>query len=237
MRRDAGCGSPDLFGQNRSGLPCPEPVMATPFHGILRTWHEDRGFGFIAPTDGGREVFVHFSAFPNDGSRPVVGERLTFELAPGRDGKAQAVRVTRLMVGRTAAPVQAGSASQQTASEPRRVAPAERAVERRHVRPPRRGRSIRGGLAVLVVVGLVACGYSLFRSVSRQAAPLPPAERLGAPVSVPFTTSAPTYRCDGRLHCSQMTSCEEATFFLRNCPGVQMDGNGDGVPCEQQWCR
>ena len=58
--------------------------MATPFHGILRTWHEDRGFGFIAPTDGGREVFVHFSAFPNDGSQPVVGERLTFELAPGR---------------------------------------------------------------------------------------------------------------------------------------------------------
>jgi Excalibur calcium-binding domain len=50
---------------------------------------------------------------------------------------------------------------------------------------------------------------------------------------------APTsqYRCDGRTRCSQMTSCEEATFFLRNCPGVTMDGNNDGVPCEQQWCR
>jgi hypothetical protein len=33
-----------------------------------------------------------------------------------------------------------------------------------------------------------------------------------------------------------MKSCAEATYFLRNCPGTQMDGNNDGVPCEQQWC-
>ena len=46
-----------------------------------------------------------------------------------------------------------------------------------------------------------------------------------------------TFKCDGRTYCSQMTSCEEAIFFLRNCPGVKMDGNHDGVPCEQQWCR
>lgn len=43
-------------------------------------------------------------------------------------------------------------------------------------------------------------------------------------------------RCDGRTHCSQMTSCAEATWFLKHCPGVKMDGDRDGVPCEQQWC-
>jgi hypothetical protein len=43
-------------------------------------------------------------------------------------------------------------------------------------------------------------------------------------------------RCDGRTHCSQMRSCEEATYFLQHCPGTQMDGDNDGVPCEQQWC-
>ncbi len=48
--------------------------------------------------------------------------------------------------------------------------------------------------------------------------------------------AAPRFQCDGRLHCSQMTSCSEAKLFLKNCPGVKMDGNGDGVPCEQQWC-
>ncbi|MCP4340739.1 MAG: excalibur calcium-binding domain-containing protein [Desulfobulbaceae bacterium] len=33
-----------------------------------------------------------------------------------------------------------------------------------------------------------------------------------------------------------MRSCEEATFYLLNCPGVKMDGDGNGVPCEKQWC-
>ena len=51
------------------------------------------------------------------------------------------------------------------------------------------------------------------------------------------TSSKAQYRCDGRTHCSHMTSCEEAKFFLRNCPGVKMDGNNDGVLCERQWCR
>lgn len=46
-----------------------------------------------------------------------------------------------------------------------------------------------------------------------------------------------SFKCDGRTHCSQMTSCEEATFFLKNCPGVKMDGDNDGVPCENQWCE
>lgn len=56
---------------------------------------------------------------------------------------------------------------------------------------------------------------------------------------VPWQSAQPAvaYRCDGRVHCSQMTSCEEATFFLRNCPGTKMDGDGNGIPCERQWCR
>ena len=59
-----------------------------------------------------------------------------------------------------------------------------------------------------------------------------------APATIP-AAPAPTaaYRCDGRTRCSQMRSCEEATWFLNHCPGTKMDGNGDGVPCEKQWCR
>lgn len=50
-------------------------------------------------------------------------------------------------------------------------------------------------------------------------------------------SNASAFQCDGRTHCSQMTSCAEATFFIRNCPGTKMDGDNDGVPCESQWCR
>ena len=65
--------------------------------------------------------------------------------------------------------------------------------------------------------------------------PTPPLKIGAAPAILPTDTQA-AYRCDGRTHCSQMTSCAEATYFLRNCPGTKMDGNNDGVPCEQQWC-
>jgi len=44
------------------------------------------------------------------------------------------------------------------------------------------------------------------------------------------------YKCDGRKYCSQMTSCAEARYFLSNCAGVKMDGDGNGIPCEKQWC-
>ena len=56
---------------------------------------------------------------------------------------------------------------------------------------------------------------------------------LAQPGSGPNPTR---FSCDGRTHCSQMTSCEEATFFIKNCPGTEMDGDGDGIPCESQWC-
>ena len=46
-----------------------------------------------------------------------------------------------------------------------------------------------------------------------------------------------TFKCDGRTYCSQMTSCKEAKFFLKNCPDPKMDGNNDGTPCEKQWCH
>lgn len=62
-------------------------------------------------------------------------------------------------------------------------------------------------------------------------------EMPAAPDSPANDTPARTnFKCDGRIYCSQMTSCEEAEFFLENCPGVKMDGGGDGVPCERQWC-
>lgn len=63
-----------------------------------------------------------------------------------------------------------------------------------------------------------------------------------APAATRLLPSAPpapesgAFACDGRTHCSQMRSCAEARYFLAHCPGVEMDGDGDGVPCERQWC-
>jgi len=42
-----------------------------------------------------------------------------------------------------------------------------------------------------------------------------------------------SYRCDGRVYCSQMTSREEAEYFIKNCLNTKMDGDRDGIPCER----
>jgi hypothetical protein len=44
--------------------------------------------------------------------------------------------------------------------------------------------------------------------------------------------SKTTYQCDGRQHCSQMNSRSEALYFIKNCPNTKMDGDRDGIPCE-----
>lgn len=48
---------------------------------------------------------------------------------------------------------------------------------------------------------------------------------------------ASKFSCTGKTHCSEMQSCEEAMFYQENCQGTEMDGNNDGIPCEQQWCN
>jgi len=54
-------------------------------------------------------------------------------------------------------------------------------------------------------------------------------------ISTPQSSSQ--FSCQGKTHCSQMGSYEEAKFYLDNCPGTQMDGDGDGIPCERQFGR
>ncbi len=91
----------------------------------------------------------------------------------------------------------------------------------------------------LIVLAIVAAlgWYGYNRYSARSEALSVPEEAAELSTTATLAAAAAPYKCDGRIYCSQMTSCEEATYFLRNCPGVKMDGNNDGVPCEKQWCR
>lgn len=59
-------------------------------NGILKIWNDERGFGFIEPSEGGHDVFVHIKAFPPGSGRPVVGQSLSFEVEAGPNGKTRA---------------------------------------------------------------------------------------------------------------------------------------------------
>ena len=87
------------------------------FEGVIKNWNDERGFGFIEPTQGGQEIFVHIKACSHRTGRPQVGQRVTFELELNRDGKKRAKSVQHLRAAKPlAAGGRAGSAQWGTAS-------------------------------------------------------------------------------------------------------------------------
>lgn len=62
--------------------------------GRLKKWNEERGFGFITADKDGIGFFVHISAFPPGERNPKIGERLSFEIDTGPDGKKRATRIS-----------------------------------------------------------------------------------------------------------------------------------------------
>lgn len=63
------------------------------FEGLIKSWNDERGFGFIEPAQGGEEIFVHVSAIPTRWGRPQPGQPLSFEVGLNREGKKRATNV------------------------------------------------------------------------------------------------------------------------------------------------
>ena len=172
--------------------------------GKITFWKGNKGYGFITPDSGEKQVFVHINAFADKNQRPRINQLVSFSLSTDKQGRPCAVNVTR---------------------------PGEQAPK-----------MIKGGnsswsfksVALLVVVIIIAAAVAYSKYEKSRSGP---AMRFKASNPASSVSKPPSnFRCDGRTHCSDMTSCEEAKFFIQNCPNTKMDGDGDGVPCESQWC-
>ena len=67
--------------------------------GTLKTWKEDKGFGFLASDNPNEpDIFVHITAFQKAGIKniPQPGDKFSYEIGEGREGKKQAVGIVKI---------------------------------------------------------------------------------------------------------------------------------------------
>ena len=63
------------------------------FDGVIKSWEDERGYGFIEPLKGGDDLYVHITAFPRGMGRPRCGQRVSFEVDLRHDGRKRAREV------------------------------------------------------------------------------------------------------------------------------------------------
>jgi cold shock CspA family protein len=189
--------------------------------GKLQRWNDEKGFGFIAPENQNQgDIFLHISELKNMSRRPVNGDVIFYQVYTDNNGKTKAIN----------ARIEGGSFVKQGKKS-----------------TPKQEKNTLFGTIVSIIFlsGIVWFVFGKFKAqtleANQDAINQPvyeiPKQKAASEDSLKNTTdSKPNYQCDGRQHCSQMTSCEEAMFFLKNCPDTKMDGDEDGIPCEDQWC-
>jgi cold shock CspA family protein len=180
-------------------------------NGTIKKWNDERGFGFIQPSGGGSDIFVHISEFQKrNGLRPNIGDLITFEVMTNFDGKKKAINVLYFTPG---------------------LNKSIRSINREITEDVKKTYRI-GNITTFAIVIASAVFLFLITKPSSKTSVL----QTPDPVYQSTPIQHPIFSCDGRTHCSQMTSCAEAKYFITNCPATEMDGDNDGIPCEKQWC-
>ncbi|WP_088210128.1 excalibur calcium-binding domain-containing protein [Shewanella sp. Shew256] len=186
--------------------------------GILVRWNDEKGFGFIQPEQQGKDVFIHITVLKHMARKPQVGDSILYRTEVQNDGKVKAIKAS----------IEGVAVLANTSKSPRR-----------NTNPPSRSLS-NTLLPLLLIFGIGIFGFKKYTEFEIAQAPNNTeieTTPLYEPQTQPQSAPQAQFRCEaGKTHCSHMSSCAEATFYIKNCPNTQMDGDGDGIPCERQWC-
>lgn len=184
--------------------------------GKLKHWNDDKGFGFIS-TIRSEDVFIHISALKKMSRRPKPGDMITFEIHTDNKGKKRAIN-----------------------AQIHGVAIANPKIENKY-KKTKSNQSSSWLKPIFYLVLLAVVGYGAYEFYSKRQVQADSSSEYIKVVNTPAKKALKkvkvNFSCDGKTRCSEMTSCEEAKYYLSNCPGTIMDGDGDGLPCERQWCN
>ncbi|MBU1391377.1 MAG: excalibur calcium-binding domain-containing protein [Gammaproteobacteria bacterium] len=209
--------------------------------GVLVRWNDEKGFGFIQPENNvAQDVFIHISVLKKMARKPIVGDSILYQTEVQNDGKRKAVIASIEGVA-----VIAASATPRSHSHVQSRNENFNNKSKAHSHSPRKS-SFNTIIPLLIIVAIVIFGFKQYQEFNEAPAidevpvltnedtqPMPMYETKARTQA----TATPSFQCEaGKTHCSHMSSCAEATFYIQHCPNTQMDGDGDGIPCERQWC-
>ncbi len=202
--------------------------------GLLVRWNDEKGFGFIQPEkNAAQDVFIHISVLKKMARKPIVGDSILFQTEVQNDGKRKAVIASIEGVA-----VVAASATTRSHSHIQSRNENFNNKNKAHYHSPRKS-SFNTIIPLLIIVAIVIFGFKQYQEFNEAPAidEVPVLTNEDTQPMPIYESATPRFQCEaGKTHCSHMSSCAEATFYIQNCPNTQMDGNGDGIPCERQWC-
>lgn len=227
--------------------------------GKLVKWHDDRGYGFIEPENNAKQVFLHISVLRRRAERrPQEGDVIWYQLDMDSQDRIQASNAYIEGISYGSMKTRAVSEDRKKDSRPAAIRMTQEHKSpdltpqmswKRDKREPRiREQSQRSTTMeqfqkhriyqktwLYVTIILVIIGFFVLKGVlSTMTTEL--SKDTSSNRTSSTSSSSQTFQCAGKTRCNEMSSCEEAMFYLNNCPNTQMDGDGDRIPCEDALC-
>ncbi|WP_127025075.1 excalibur calcium-binding domain-containing protein [Rheinheimera mangrovi] len=190
--------------------------------GKLKDWNPTQGKGFIQRDKAGPDIRISSSGFRKKPEKLQDGDSIFFQIEVDPQGKPKAVSAYK--------------AGQHFAPAPELKKPALSSLLFQQL--------LSGAVCLSIVAWLGYQSWLLFSANALVATELVESDHqqtntnvLENPVWPPVQAQqGGQFQCEGKQHCSEMSSCEEAEFYLEQCPNVLIDGDRDGIPCERQLC-